>query len=460
MLKIYACETREDEEPYFCRREKGMGSGPQEAALTREICPLQDTRMKKYNTGSFQRKIFIMGFIPGRKTYMKKRIATVSVVLASTLAMAVCGQAGADQSKGAPAPESELQTAAEAESSAASSEQQDDGGWQAAQAAYGSILDQAASLDFQDGDWPADTELTYSYALDYMQDGALPQLLVQKDEMSAQQGGFDYVRVFNYNTETGALEQPSTVITTGVAGVGGFRAGMVSGGYGNGLVFSTWYSMSGEADYTRYIYGADELLTEDLGQGMIDSTPTYEGAENEQEIVWTDISDRSVLQNPDPQQAASLSLQAEETMDDQADVYADSQADGTTDSQASGSGDLTTAIAEAQAAGNIVATGTVSRMTQDQLLAVQGVSNPNPGVVTPDMNIMVLSAPQEMGIPSADGDFYTDEVHLLRLPDTFDVTTYAGQTITISFAPSDAIWPSDTSLPLGEPRVDNCTVLG
>ncbi|MCI8517352.1 MAG: FecR domain-containing protein [Hungatella sp.] len=112
----------------------------------------------------------------------------------------------------------------------------------------------------------------------------------------------------------------------------------------------------------------------------------------------------------------------------------------------------------------IVFTGTLGNYTYNEVLALQGVSDPNPGYSDPNetMWLIVLDTPQSMKLREHGGDEYSEQlvVSLISVWDISELEQYDGEHMIFSIDPSETYWPSDTSLPLGQPGTRDVNVLG
>lgn len=110
----------------------------------------------------------------------------------------------------------------------------------------------------------------------------------------------------------------------------------------------------------------------------------------------------------------------------------------------------------------IVFRGTLGAYSYQEVLTLQGQADPNPGS---DMGetyyLIVLDAPQNMSLRGSDptAGLRGGEVHLINVSYVKGIAQYAGQHLTCSVDPNKTYWPSDTSLPLGEPSTDDLHVL-
>lgn len=114
--------------------------------------------------------------------------------------------------------------------------------------------------------------------------------------------------------------------------------------------------------------------------------------------------------------------------------------------------------AAAEQFGLITLTGTVRELDDRGIAALQGIENPNP-----PSDDLVMHAVLELDEPATltamsggDPDTREGETRLILIErDTSELTwgAYQDKHVTVAIDPAMLTWPSDTSLPLGEPSV-------
>ena len=287
-------------------------------------------------------------------------------------------------------------------------------------------------------DYYEEASISYQYALVQMQPGdAVPTLLIEQNVEHNFFGYYGYVRVFQYDPESGTVYQPSDILMEGVAGAGGYRGGLSMMGDGNGIREISWSSGTGETYLSRVTLEGDSLLWTSVWTGRIDLMPDDVAAFIE--IDWHDIADLSGLDSwtadtntpvdrPEPTQPS-----APETL----------PVDGN----------------------RIVFVGTLNSYTYDEVLALQDESDPNPGPYNVErgwtFHLIVLDTPQTMNLRNGSGEGSRDGiVSIISVSDAAGMEQYDGQHLIFSIDPSQTWWPSDVSLPLGEPRTGDVHVLG
>ncbi len=101
--------------------------------------------------------------------------------------------------------------------------------------------------------------------------------------------------------------------------------------------------------------------------------------------------------------------------------------------------------------GELIAKGTIRYLDIEEMAELQGIKNPNPGTTGKGV-ILVLDAPivfsREHGPQTS---------KMFRVGG--DLEKYDGKEIALSFKESSLLWPTDTSMPLGEPLVREYNVV-
>lgn len=294
---------------------------------------------------------------------------------------------------------------------------------------YRMIVSQAAAYDYGA---IAEPTGVYRYALVPMRAGEeIPALLLEQETTF----GISYICVFQYDADKKTILQAADPIQEGVAGGGGYRGGLSAAGDGNGLLSTEFSSGSGEGSTSRITLEGGILQREILWEGNIFDDTDQTGDEiGFREIDWYDSSDLSAL-----------------------DGQASSEA-----SSAPGPGDTPSGETEALTDGNrIVFTGTLGLYSHNEVLSLQGISDPDPGS---DMGetywLIVLDTPQDMTLKSGSGmGSREDEVTMINVTGAGSLEQYAGQHLTFSIDADNTWWPSDTGLPLGQPNTKDLHVL-
>lgn len=307
------------------------------------------------------------------------------------------------------------------------SAQQEQPAEQLAAAAYREVLADPSGHFELDEDRASDA--TFTYALVNMAQDPVPQLLVRATGESSAWNGIEVVRVFSYDAQTASLVAPARDIETGVAGVGGFRGGLMYSAYGNGLLRSELSSGTGEGSITRITLEGDDLAETFVAPIDLASDSDIASLANDEgkEISWLEVSDASAL---DALESGSWQTTAEQVPD---------------------------MAAAAEEAGLSVYTGTVRILDADGVCELQGQSNPNPGASDgSDYVVLDLGGEQKVTARSGSGSGTVEQAASLLLLDRTgngrSWKTLDGKKATVAIDASACSWPSDTSLPLGAPR--------
>lgn len=295
-------------------------------------------------------------------------------------------------------------------------------------ARYREIVGQAAAYDYGADDPTG----AYRYALVRMGAGYdVPALLLEQDTAF----GISNVLVFQYEPDGGQVIQASGTMSEGVAQAGGYRGSLAAAADGDGILSTEFSSGSGMGSTSRITLNGNSLQSATLWEGnvVMDTDPT-ETEIGRLEIAWHDIADLGGLDSwtpDDPQPPAQ----------------------GT---QNPGEPQLPTD-------GNrIVFTGTINTYSYDELIALQGTPDPNAPYsdTTAVYRLIVPDAPQNMTLRSGDGlSSYESEVRMIDVTEAGGLSQYDGQHLTFSIDPDKTWWPSDTSLPVGQPHTSDVRVL-
>lgn len=120
-----------------------------------------------------------------------------------------------------------------------------------------------------------------------------------------------------------------------------------------------------------------------------------------------------------------------------------------------------------------VLTGEIRTVSYDEVLALQDMPDLNPGpdtgngVKTGTYTLFILDTPRELSFASADpaeeGELITGNVQMILIAgyseDKAPFTAYEGKHVTASFDPEQTAWPTDASVPMGQPRTRDIRIL-
>lgn len=281
----------------------------------------------------------------------------------------------------------------------------------------------------------------YKYALTEMNGDGIPELLFGADDGN----GLLNVQVFSADGSENPFKAPSNVLLDGVAAGGGTRASIMGSKAGNGIIQALGSASNPQWYCNRMVLQGSELVkSENCDFTFGESAPVLDG--DGAELQWLDVSDRSALQKlAGPAGAAGSKQPAGGKSADQ----------------------KAKAIAAAKAQGKQVFEGTIRIMNHAELVGFQGVSDPNPdysGTFKYEKYaILVFDGTQTVTGMSGDGSgMQTGSAKLLCVgayyPGVSSVDTtpkwvpYNGKRVVVAGTAEDVGWPSDTSLPVGEPR--------
>lgn len=295
--------------------------------------------------------------------------------------------------------------------------------------AYSDVLDSPGRYPFTGGgNYSLNGE--YEYALVEMTGDDVPELLVK----ALTTDHIDPVRVFS-TTDDGTLIAPDDTLVSGAAGAGGYRAAVHATPGGDRILQTEWHSLRPERTVRGFTLRGDSLVAD--GEEWEEDGRSPSG--RLVDVTFHPLHDRGPLQALEPGTAAPVT--------------------------AGGPAPTPPAVAPAPDGGNIV-TGTVRVLTAPELARLQGHDRtPNGEDDSHRFALLVLDVPT-MFTAKASGDrgaLQDREASMVLLgsqtPYASDSTGFdlAGQRLTLSFDRNGCWFPSDTSLPLGQPRCEAFT---
>lgn len=246
-----------------------------------------------------------------------------------------------------------------------------------------------------------------------------------------------HMLVYRWNEETGEAARVAGMADDGETR-GGLRTGLSQMADGDGLRHTVVYSATGETVITRFTQNEQEpraLSFVDEWTGAF-TDPIPESLDF-YELVWYDVSDLSGLESwswpPAVPSGGSVPQDVPSSV---------------------------SSAAPAQDGDRIVFTGTIDTYTHDEVVALQGQPDPNApwSDTEATYRLIVLDAPQTMELTSVDG-MRSGEVRMINVTGAPGLDGLDGQHLTFSIDAASAWWPSDTSLPLGQPGTQDVHVL-
>lgn len=295
-------------------------------------------------------------------------------------------------------------------------------------ALYGEIISNAPGYTYTTSD-SAPTG-RYRYSIFDLQDGDSVPTLLLAQEMDT---GNWYVRFFQYDPETDSVIQPEESLEEGSSG-GGYHAGLARESDGNGVRLTETYGGSGDTEITRITLADGTVVGETQWSGKFTEVPETLGLI---EIKWTEVSFHGSGQS--------------ETVGGggKSDVEAEPVSPPDSESQGSSAED-----------GRIVFTGTVGTYSYEEVIDLQGCPDPNAPWTdsSQTFRLIVLDTPQIMELEGLDGP-RSDEVVVVSVDYAENLASYEGEHLTFSIDPKSTYWPSDTSMPVGQPATKDVRVL-
>ncbi len=291
---------------------------------------------------------------------------------------------------------------------------------------YKLIISNAAAYDYYNGDLTSTGN--YRYALVQLQKNDLVQTLLLAKELEE---GVYNIRLFQYDPNTKSVYMPPDKIEEVKGGSGTFAfVNMMANG--NGIHWMSIVRGTGATDIYRVTLDGDVLRKELVYTGGFDAELPDEF--KSVEIEWHSTGDLSAidrqLSSVDP---SSISPQQ---LPPATEIQASTQATLPTD------GD------------RIVLTGTINDYDYNGVIEVQGEPDPNPSTNRTERYVLfVLDKPQVMILEQGDGsgEKVSGVVRMIYIGPYSNLGQYYGKHVTVSVDPDEMTWPSDTSMPLGQP---------
>ena len=308
--------------------------------------------------------------------------------------------------------------------------------------AYKTILSQADSYTYtQDSVTPTGR---YQYALVQLEpEDPVPTLLLSQETEEY----LWFIRVFQYDPESGTVLEPPESLTEGVAEIGGYRGGLGQMADGRGLRTISVSGGTGATVIDRITLEGEHLVTITAWGGSFVNTIPEEFSFVE--IQWHDGSDTAPLDSwPDSDGTSGGENETE-----------------ISSSQSAASQPGAAAPSLPEDGDRIVFTGTVDSYSYQEVVALQGCPDPNAPWTdtTQTFRLIVLDTPQvielETGDPSPASRARSGEVRLIDVSLAEGLESFDGQHLTFSIDPEETYWPSDASMPVGQPSTRDVHIL-
>lgn len=336
-------------------------------------------------------------------------------------------------------------------------------------ALYKKVLANADKYNLNEADSEIDTSKSkYSYALVNMSDRDIPELILRKN--------YKYVsrsKVFAANKDYSDVVSSNDLICDGVGDIGGFRASLSQYADSNSLSYVEWSSGTGDTEaykVTMNIADSNPLKKEKYWSGIITDLPK----QNIKNINFVSTDDTTLLDNlaktEDNTYKKSVSNKGGDSdSEDKDSKKSGENASKKADSKKSASGEsLDSKIKAEKASGRQVVSGTVKVLSYNQVLEAQNIQDPNPGSSDPNQTFMILILDNKTSVTLHHGGDMGNPPHpsdatMMAIDDGSQakqiMEKYVNKKVYISFTVNDGVFPSDTGLPLGEPRLFSLKVI-
>lgn len=335
-------------------------------------------------------------------------------------------------------------------------------------ALYKKVLANADKYNLNEADSEIDTSKSkYSYALVNMSDRDIPELILRKN--------YKYVsrsKVFAANKDYSDVVSSNDLICDGVGDIGGFRASLSQYADSNSLSYVEWSSGTGDTEaykVTMNIADSNPLKKEKYWSGIITDLPK----QNTKNINFVSTDDTTLLDNlaktEDNTYKKTVSNKGgDSNSEDKDSKKSGENASKKADSKKSASGkSLDSKIKAEKASGRQVVSGTVRVLSYNQVLEAQNIQDPNPGSDT-NQTFMILILDNKTSVTLHHGGDMGNPPHpsdatMMAIDDGSQakqiMEKYVNKKVYISFTVNDGVFPSDTGLPLGEPRLFSLKVI-
>lgn len=290
----------------------------------------------------------------------------------------------------------------------------------------------------------------------------VPTLLL----LSEHTEGVEQVYVFQYDPDSRIVHQGNDALSQGVAFAGGFRGGIGMMADGNGIQLTQWSSGSGQGSVERVTMEGSELSYVTEWEGRIDQLEGLEEFEDKP-IEWHDIGSLEWMDSwnfdTDPYSGGTDARETDAPQTWEEPSYSPGNRPYTTEEETTApqtSAEESSSSPALSVNGNEIAfSGTFNLYTHDQVVALQGSPDPNGSGGSETYRIIVLDTPQTMTLATTDPGSgpYAGTVRMISV-ESGALDAYAGQHLTFIINPDTTYWPSDTSLPVGQPSTSNVRV--
>lgn len=348
---------------------------------------------------------------------MKVKTLKFGAVALSMLLLAGCGGKTADKSEGGNKGKDSMVE----ESSDKTSEA--DRNSSKAFPDYLQVINNPEKIDFGTNE---DTEVRgYVYALVNFKEFEVPVLLLGQES----EFGTTDVKAIYYD---GGMKVAKDSFPIGVAHSGGFRGNVHESKDGNGILMASISSGTGNGDVERFRIHNGTLVSEQVAE--INQLKTSNNIEDEfKPIDWSPTNNPSLLMDK-----LKISGIKKKTIIDNK-------------------------IETAKKAGAQIFEGTVKILNREEVLEAQNEKEPNPGSGNPDDRyaVFIPEKPVKASFRAYSGGNTENEIKMISLGGGEGQGGYVeeefkklnGKKVILAARAEDGAWPTDTTVPLGQPFV-------
>lgn len=338
-------------------------------------------------------------------------------------------------------------------------------------ALYKKVLANADKYNFNEADLKIDANQSkYSYALVNMSDRDIPELVLRKNLE-----GIALLKFFAANKDYSDVVSSDDLIGSGVAS--GIRASVSQYADSNSLSYVEWSSGTGDTEaykVTMNIADSNPLKQEKYWSGIITDLPK----QDVKDINFVSTDDTTLLDNlaktEDNTYEKTVSNKggdsnSEDKDSKKAEKKSAKKSSKKADSKKSASGEsLDSKIKAEKASGRQVVSGTVRVLSYNQVLEAQNIQDPNPGYSDTNQTFMILILDNKTSVTlhhsgDMDNPPHPSDATMMAIEDGSKakqiMEKYVNKKVYISFTVNDGVFPSDTGLPLGEPRLFRLKVI-
>lgn len=344
---------------------------------------------------------------------MNKKILKFSAIALSMMLLAGCGKSESSKTDGTEG----VSTATEDSNGSGNQDSETSKEMADAFNEYMEILQSPEKMKFEfEGEIKG-----YEYTIVKLKDYKVPVLLVGRHVA----GGITEIKVAYYD---GGINYVDGDMTIGVASHGGFRGDLAADKNGDGFLLTSISSGTGDGSVEKYTIDDGKLSSEEIAEVKQDNIPE-DTKKLYEKINWYNTYDLSLLMkkvNPGVMRSKAI---------------------------------IDNKLEDAKKSGSQIFEGTLKILDREQLLEEQGEKDPNPGTGKDyeKYAVLVLNKPEEATFKNISGEDYSKEVKMISLGDSLSgslpdgLETLNGKKVIIATNSDDGSWPTDTSLPLGEP---------